>query len=282
MVKYAYVTTLFGNNIYLTGALILGYSLMKTDTSHDRIIMVTPDVSDKYRSILKSVYTRVLPIEYLDASPNIFIDKNTRFKNVFTKLQCLTLIEYQKIVLLDIDMIVLKNIDHLFLLDAPAACIKKYTIPYGKKIPPNIICTKDSKLIGSINAGLILLEPNLIDWEFIKSDIMKDDQKHQFRYPEQDYLSLLYCNKWTSISFNYNFQFGLTKRVKKMRYKIHAIYVVHYSSSYKPWSYLLPDWSPNIDEQSFISLHEKYYMMWKEAYTSIREKFANDGIELPY
>lgn len=281
MNKFAYVTVMFGNNIYLTGALVLGYSLMKTETKFDRVILVTPDVSNEYKSYLATIYTNIINIDYVDVSNEIFSEENTRFKDVFTKLECLSLVRYDKIILLDLDMIIAKNIDHLFKLEAPAACLKRFHYPYGKKIPAHMICD-GNKLVGSINAGLMLLKPDKNEWEKIKKDITNNTQINKYKYPEQDYLSLRYCGRWTSITFNYNFQFGLTARVKKYRYTIDSIYVIHYSSSYKPWNDLIPDRIITDDEKKFKEQHQKYYNLWKNAYATIKEKFAKNGIMLPY
>jgi len=281
MTTYAYVTVLYGNNIYLTGALVLGYSLMKTNTLFDRVILVTPDVSNQYKSYLKTIYTHIIDIEYTNVSSEIFSEQNTRFRDVFTKLECLALTQYNKIILLDLDMIITRNIDHLFKLGPPAACLKRYHISYGKIIPANMICC-GNKLVGSINAGLMLLKPDIDEWDAIKKDINSSTQINKYKYPEQDYLSLRYCGKWTSITFNYNFQFGLTNRVKQYRYKINDIYVIHYSSSYKPWNDLIPDKTETKDERQFKNQHQKYYTLWKNAYIMIKEKFENEGIILPY
>lgn len=283
MSKYAYVTVLYGNNIYLTGALVMGYTLMKTLTQYDRVILVTPDVSEQYRDYLRRMYTHVLSIEYVSASSNIFSERDTRFIDVFTKLECLSLVQYDKIILLDLDMIIAKNIDHLFKLNAPAACLKKYHVRYGQIIPQNMICTSDQHLVGSINAGLMLLKPDLKEWEMIKQDIQKNEQIHKYKYPEQDYLSLRYCKNWTSITFNYNFQFGLTHRVKKYHYKIDDVYVIHYSSSYKPWNDLINDKKTSEDEKQFKQTHHKYYDLWQNIYAHIKQKFqSEEEINLPY
>ena len=281
MTKFAYVTVLYGNNIYLTGALVLGYSLMKTNTNYDRVILVTPDVSSEYKSYLKTVYTNIIDIDYVRVSSEIFSESSTRFRDVFTKLECFGLVQYNKIILLDLDMIIAKNIDHLFKLTPPAACIKHYYVPYGKKIPSSMVC-RGNKLVGSINAGLMLLKPDIDEWVDIKSDISKNEQIHKFKYPEQDYLSLRYCDKWTSITFNYNFQFGLTNRVKKLRYTIDDIYVIHYSSSYKPWNDLIKKRVVSVDETEFKTRHKKYYDLWISAYSKIKEKFKTEGIVIPY
>jgi hypothetical protein len=281
MSSFAYVTVLYGNNIYLTGALVLGYSLFRTKTPYDRVILVTPDVSPEYRSFLAEVYTHVIPIEYMQVNASIFQDEATRFRDVFTKLECIGMTQYQKIILLDLDMIITQNMDQLFDLEAPAACLKKYDWPHGKKIPSSMICAGD-KLTGSINAGLMLLKPDLAELNTIKSDIQKDNQLLKFKYPEQDYLSLRYCNKWTSISFQYNYQFGLTFRTKKYGYKMDQIYVIHYSSSYKPWNNLKPSYQAEPDEKKFINQHYKYYAIWKKSYAFIKDFFSKKGMTVPY
>lgn len=282
MDKYAYVTVLYGNNsIYLTGALVLGYSLMKTRTPYDRIIMVTYDIRGEYRSYLKKIYTHIIEIGYIRANPNIFLISDTRFKDVFTKLECLSLIQYDKIILLDLDMIVLRNIDHLFDLTPPAACLKKFYIPYGNLIPKNMIC-RGNKLVGSINAGLMLLKPDIEELKNIKKDISENTHRFKFKYPEQDFLSLRYCGKWRSITFNYNFQFGLTKRVKKYHYKVNDIYVIHYSSSYKPWNDLITDKIFSDEEIKFKEKHKNFYILWINIYNHIKKKFKEHGVVLPY
>lgn len=269
---HAYVTVLFGNSIYVTGAMVLGYSLMKTKTKFDRIIMVTPDISTESIGYLMQVYTHVINISYVDVNPSIFLKSDTRFRDVFTKLTCIGLDTYDKVILLDLDMIICKNIDHLFKLEAPVACIKHHNLKFGQKIDPKLICDK-SKLVGSINAGLMLLKPNLAEWDAIKSDIRDNFQLQKYKYPEQDYISLRYCDRWTSIPFNYNFQFGLTHRVKKLNYSIGNIYVIHYSSSYKPWNRMIADRIVSDDESKFIDMHKKYYQLWDNAYAYVKRKY---------
>lgn len=281
MSKYAYVTVLYGSNIYLTGALVLGYSLWRTKTSHDRIILVTPDVSDEYRIFLRQIYTNVISIEYMDVNESIFLNQATRFRDVFTKLQALSLIEYDKIILLDLDMIISKNIDHLFKLSTPAAMLKHKDISYGKIIPENMMC-KDGKMTGSINAGLMLLKPDLNELDIIKKEVLTNDHMMKLKYPEQDYLSLRYCGKWTSITFNYNYQFGLTNRVKKSNYSIDKIYVIHYSSSYKPWNLLIKEHFFSEDEIVFRNMHKAYYDIWIKSYEFIKEWFIKKEMVLPY
>ena len=267
--KYAYVTTLYGNNVYITGAIVLGYTLMMTKTKIDRVIMVTPDVGLENCKILSNFYTHIIPIDYLQVDNSFYLE-DTRFRDVFTKLKCFELVQYDKIILMDLDMVVQHNIDHLFKLQPPAACLKKYHIGYGKPIPDKMIC-QNNKLIGSINAGLMLLKPDLREWKNMKSLLQNNEKLYKFRYPEQDFLSLYYCKMWTSITFNYNYQFGLTARTRKYNYSDKNIYVVHYSSSYKPWNKFIKVIDDN--EEKFIQQHIKYYDLWNKIYNEIKEKY---------
>ena len=51
----------------------------------------------------------------------LYNHREPRFEGVFTKLQVLGLTEYEKILLLDIDTLVVESMDGLFELPAPAA-----------------------------------------------------------------------------------------------------------------------------------------------------------------
>ena len=278
--KYAYVTLLYGNNIYITGALVLGYSLIETNTNYDRVILVTNDVDEESRVLLSKVYNQVIQVDYIPAHESIFYYTTSRFKEIFTKLEILSLAQYDKILWLDTDIIVMKNIDQLFKLKPPAAVVKHYYVAYGKKIPSKLIC-QDNKLTHGINAGVILLKPDEKELDLIKQDIIKE-QKESFKAPEQDYLSVRYCQDWTSITFNFNFQFGLTGRVEKTKYNLSNVYVLHYSSEVKPWNFLDKNHEADEKELAFIETHKNYYALWIQYYEKTKQYLAKYKLEIPY
>lgn len=280
MTNYAYVSVLYGNNIYITGAMVLGYSLMKTKTTYDRVILVTPDVSDEYINYLKLVWNVVIPINYISSNPKFFTEANMRFIDVFTKLECLSLIQYDKIILLDLDMIIVNNIDHLFQLHTPAASLKKNNIKYGDIIDRKYMC-RNGKVIKSINAGLMLLKPDIDELNEIKYDIVNNKEISYYHCPEQEYLSLRYCGKWRFITFNYNYQFGLDEFIKNITYSLDQIYVIHYSCPFKPWN-LLINKIVTEKEINFRLQHKKYFDFWVNAYMAIKNKYAKKNILLPY
>ena len=119
--RTAFVTTLCHGDGYVPGVEALGRSLAQTQTSHERLVLVTPDVSQAARTRLTErgwSIREILPI----ASPVAETEQMfARFANTFTKLRVWELTDYDKLVYLDADTIVLQNVDDLFERPAFAA-----------------------------------------------------------------------------------------------------------------------------------------------------------------
>lgn len=273
--KYAYVSLLMGNNIYFIGALIFGYSL-KQVTNYDIVIMVTPDVPDAQKNILREVYDVVLEIDYVEIDKGLIKDyDHNRFKDIFTKLQCFKLTQYEKIIMIDIDMLIIRDMDDLFNLKAPAASLKNHDLKHGEKIPKNLII-KNGNLIGSINAGVMLLKPSIDEYGAIVDDI-KTAKNRQYKLMEQEYLSERYHDQWTNISFLYNFQFGLSNRAKK--YDVETIHNLHYSSRLKPWRllYAYDETMTWINEEP---INVPYYKLWMNVFNEVNDIYLKRNIDI--
>ena len=129
--KYAITTLLFGNDSYLPGILLLGSSIRKVmPKSYEKYIslccMITHDISKEARSLISKIYDRIIEVEYLQIPPNLINHKiaNTRdiYSKAFTKLRIFEMSEYDKVLFLDADMLVLKkDIFSLFNINTPAA-----------------------------------------------------------------------------------------------------------------------------------------------------------------
>lgn len=139
--KTAYVTTLCNGDAYVPGVEALGSSLDKTGTQHQKVLVVTPDVPEHARALLAKNGWKLRdcePIVNPQPDQDMFF---SRFRNTFTKLNAWSLVELDKIVLLDADTIVLQNIDELF--ERPA-----------------IAAAPDFLLPDRFNSGVMVVEPS--------------------------------------------------------------------------------------------------------------------------
>ena len=270
--KCSYVNLLYGDNIYFIGTLIFVLSLLKTKPKHDIVLCYTFDVPQYKLDILKKYYTKMIKIEYIRFNQKT---QRKRFQEILTKLQIFTLIEYDKIMYLDNDMFVRKNIDHLFNINCPAGMAINPHLKYknNQKI-------KDKNII--INAGLLLLNPNLDDYTKIRKKI----KYYNFSKGnlEQEFLSKYYNYQWTNISYLYNYQFGLaginnnsirTKTYKKTSIK--EVYNIHYSSPKKPWDFLV---NKNFFNNNFFKNNKEYIEIWLKLYYKTYKFYKNKGINI--
>nr|QGX02321.1 p13 [Mamestra configurata nucleopolyhedrovirus A] len=137
---FAYVTLVMLGDEYVEGAKVLAKSILYTGTKHDLVCMVTPDVSEHARNELAKLYTHVTVVEYIhyECPPMLTKRQNEVYGKwisyAFTKWQCLKLLQYKKILYLDADHLVVKNIEHLFYLQAPALCFTDDNNSYYEKL----------------------------------------------------------------------------------------------------------------------------------------------------
>merc|ERR1712232_1297295 len=79
-------------------------------------------------SIQKSGFWKLRKVNYLRGCTAL--GDMRKWGGVFTKFQLFGLTEYRKVLFLDLDMLILKNMDELFDLEPPAAMMKGRRNPY--------------------------------------------------------------------------------------------------------------------------------------------------------
>jgi lipopolysaccharide biosynthesis glycosyltransferase len=126
---------------YLPGVETLGRSLVETGTSVPRVVMVTDDVPASARQTLASQGWVVRDIASIPNPVATSSQLYSRYQNVFTKLRAWELVEYDKVVFLDADTVVLKSIDDLF-------------------ERPTIAAAPDFLLPDRFNSGVMVLSPS--------------------------------------------------------------------------------------------------------------------------
>jgi len=266
--RYAYAASLWGASPgYVLGALVLGQAIRRRGSKHDLVLMHTDELPASSRRLLSQVWS-LKPVQYITADANLFHTMGTRFDGVFTKLHALGLVEYTKVLMLDLDLAILQNVDELFELPAPAALHRGGTsLPHGSRIDGRRFFAGETLDEGSgayvwgqcggINAGVMLLEPSLELHQRALQEVSLTVHPERIpgAGPEQDYLSRLFAPSWTHISVIYNYQlhhvfFALENLVahivsgeadenpwtpERIELDTEDIHIVHFSGEVKMW-----------------------------------------------
>ena len=132
---------------FAMGAVVLGHTLRKHHgNKYDMVCLVSPDVNETWRSILKQWWT-VRPVpEYKPGGAA---------RRSWTKLKLWTLTEYKKVVYFDTDVLVLKPVDKLF----------EY---------PELSCASDPDPPQICNTGVFVLEPSLKTYQAMDNMVRVD------------------------------------------------------------------------------------------------------------
>ena len=219
--RHAFVTALWGANAgYALGALVLGSHLQKLSPHIDRVIVHTDDVPSNYlEAFERERLWQLHKVDYIDGVPDLYIRKGNVFDGVFTKLAAWQLEEYDKVLLLDIDIIPLKPLDELFQLDCPAAMVRgQGRHSHGAEVDgSSFFASEDYQnypwgQAGGINAGVILLQPDYHIFQQMLCEVTcKNHPCHVAGSgPEQDYLTRFFAaqkeSPWHHISVAWNYQ----------------------------------------------------------------------------
>lgn len=122
LTRQAAWTTLLTNTAYLPGLLTLEYSLRRCNSRYPLVVLCTSDLPSEAHEALDRRAIRNRPVPYLlpTAAANDY-SNDPRFYDCWTKMTPYGLIEYERVVQLDSDMLVTRNMDELMdvELDSP-------------------------------------------------------------------------------------------------------------------------------------------------------------------
>lgn len=132
--SYAYVT-LLTNDDYFPGVVLLNETLKIVKAEYPLYVMITDDVPADTLKKLSKASINTIRIDKIPTPENIFnhnmsIDPRQAmiWKDVLSKYQVMNLTQFEKIILLDCDLMILKNVDHCFnMKDMTAAVDGEYT-----------------------------------------------------------------------------------------------------------------------------------------------------------
>ena len=247
-----YISVLSTND-YLPGVLVVNKCLKLTKTQFPFTVLITDNISCDVISILENNNIQIKHINSIFLK-NHKIDK---WFYTFSKLCIFSQIEFEKIVYIDLDMVITENLDHLF---------KK---PHFSSVNAGGFIHKDWV---DLNSGLIVFKPSIE----IYNKLIKLLQDGSYYPSDQDVLHKYY-NEWNlkkelNLGYQYNmFVVDIPRAIKELNFTTinsmdeindeiksnNNIKIFHYICS-KPWKKKIE--------------HNKFYTIWYEIYESIEIK----------
>jgi len=243
---------------FVIGAIVGATSCRKVGNKHTLVCMITPDIEIDYPECVKELnqhfdevvvvdYVLKLPTKKLTEKQELNYGKSFAYGS--TRLNCLLLEEYEKVLLIDADTVFVANTDHVFDLPTPGGIwgyfmmerkdprTKKIIgynsvtqsadkIPYGAHVPEEVVdILLNSSFIES--EACLLLKPNGDDFDEISAmqlDFPKCPSSH-----EAQALAVYYKDEWTQLTNAFAYCTW-----KKYPVEIKKPLIIHFYSS-KPW-----------------------------------------------
>lgn len=268
---HAFVSIISSDD-YLPGLLVLYKSLIATDTKYTFLALLTEDITPKTISIIKKNY---IPYKIVTTKINnpTNIDKNHRWYSTYSKLAIFDQIQYKKIVYLDTDMLLLRNIDELF----------EYTHMSATNAGSMLPRKKDRRHL-NLNSGLIVIEPSHSLFNDMMSKVGKIENLESggghrpIHGSDQDFINA-YFPQWPDqedlhLDHKYNiFHYHLDEYSKLFGYTIEdgpkPISIIHYASYLKPWNIKSEEMDKMaIDPDKHLEL--KAIRMWIDRFNNIK------------
>ncbi|KAJ5726423.1 uncharacterized protein N7483_007780 [Penicillium malachiteum] len=301
-------TTLITNTDYLPGLLTLDFSLKKVNSKYPLVALYTDSFSAEGHKALDARGILKQRVDYLLPSTPKEYDNDPRFYDCWSKLTPFSLVEYERVVQLDSDMLVLKNMDELMEmeLDPPsmagngnrvfAACHACACNPLNKShypadwIPKNCAYTSQhstpdeaqitgpdpNTALGMPNGGLQVVNPSKGIYDKIVARLA-DTITSSYDFADQSLLGDVFSGRWVALPYIYN-------ALKTLRWEgVHdsiwrdgEVKNVHYILSPKPWN----EWELHSTDWSELvkNTKDKSHVWWFSVNEERKKKERLQGI----
>ncbi|XP_051139034.1 UDP-glucuronate:xylan alpha-glucuronosyltransferase 1-like isoform X2 [Andrographis paniculata] len=213
--REAYATILHSAHVYVCGAIAAAQSIRMAGSTRDLVILVDEMISDYHRSGLELAGWKVRTIKRIR---NPKAEKDAYNEWNYSKFRLWQLTDYNKIIFIDADLLILRNIDFLFAM-------------------PEISATGNNGTM--FNSGVMVIEPSNCTFELLMDHINEIDS---YNGGDQGYLNEIFT-WWHRIpkhmNFLKNFWIGDDETVRQKKVKLFKaeppiLYVLHYLGN-KPW-----------------------------------------------
>ncbi|KID97088.1 glycosyl transferase family protein, partial [Metarhizium majus ARSEF 297] len=297
--------TLITNESYLPGLLTLNHSLRTVKSAYPLIALHTPSLPSSCIAALSRRGIPSIPVPYIAPRSGKKYHEDARFNDCWTKLIAFSLTQFSRVVQLDSDMLVLKNMDELMDLALDPVSLSESGSETSKRvfasghacvcnplkkphypstwIPANCAFTQQhdnpdlaqvegadpARSLGDLNSGLLVINPSKVLFEQIIEHM--DAHGETYAFPDQDLLADLYRGRWVPLPYVYNaLKTMRTADVHGAIWRDTEVKNVHYILSPKPWG--------ELDEQGQWKGESEINRWWAEANRRRLEKEKEEGI----
>ncbi|EFW17624.1 hypothetical protein D8B26_000305 [Coccidioides posadasii str. Silveira] len=261
-------TTLITNTDYLPGLLTLEYSLKRVGSKYPLIALYTDSFPAEGHAALDARRIPKRHIPYLLPSAHKDYSNDTRFYDCWSKLAPFSLVEYDRVVQLDSDMLILQNMDELMdlELDSPAlggtgtrvfaashACVCNplnkphyppdwtpahcaFTSQHNTPDKAQVEGAPPTNGLAIPNGGLQVVNPSLGVYNRILECLQTPSSTSNYDFADQSLLADLFPGRWVAIPYIYNALKTLRwKGVHSAIWRDEKVKNIHFILSPKPW-----------------------------------------------
>ncbi|KAG0569641.1 hypothetical protein KC19_6G104300 [Ceratodon purpureus] len=212
--RQAYVSMVHTDSSYVCGAIVLAHSIRLSGSTRDLVMLVDASIHPDQRQGLEEAGWKVRVIERIR---NPYAEKDRYNEWNYSKFRLWQLTEYDKIVFIDSDLLVLRNIDFLFQL-------------------PEISATGND--VHRFNSGVMVIEPSNCTFQILMDQILETTS---YNGGDQGYLNEIFP-WWHRLPKRVNFlkhfwsndTEELTTKTELFSADPPVLYVLHYLGM-KPW-----------------------------------------------
>ncbi|XP_020588059.1 UDP-glucuronate:xylan alpha-glucuronosyltransferase 1-like [Phalaenopsis equestris] len=213
--REAYATILHSVDVYVCGAITAAQSIRLTGSTRDLVILVDETISNHYKNGLEAAGWKIKKIKRIR---NPKAEKDAYNEWNYSKFRLWQLIEYDKVIFIDADLLVLRNIDFLFTMPEISASGNNGTL---------------------FNSGVMVIEPSICTFKLLMENI---NEIKSYNGGDQGYLNEIFT-WWHRIprhmNFLKHFWIGDEEEKKAMKTRLFGaeppvLYLLHYLGL-KPW-----------------------------------------------
>ncbi|KAH9689159.1 putative UDP-glucuronate:xylan alpha-glucuronosyltransferase 4 [Citrus sinensis] len=241
--RKAYVTVLHSSEAYVCGAIALAQSIIQKNSTRDLVLLHDKSISGKSLRGLRAAGWKT---KWISRIRSPFAKKDSYNEWNYSKLRVWQLIEYDKIIFIDSDLLVLKNIDEFFFY-------------------PELSAAGNDKVL--FNSGVMVMEPSLCKFEDL---MLKSFKVSSYNGGDQGFLNEVFT-WWHRLLKRINHFKVFSKQDDKEHQVGDGLYAIHYLGL-KPWM-CYKDYDCNWDMVSrHIFASDSAHKKWWQVYDAMPKK----------